>query len=55
MDRVPKNLQWINTPVLMEALIRYQQGHLNRPMKLWVEEVLEINQENCEISSNKIF
>ncbi len=36
-------MQWVNSPVLMEAIIRYQQGRLPRPMKLWVEELLDIN------------
>ena len=36
-------LQWINTPVLMEALLRYQQGRLPTSMKLWIEDLLEIN------------
>ena len=39
---------WVNTPVLMEALIRYEEERLPRSMKLWVETMLEINakQEN---------
>ena len=36
-------LHWVNTPVLMEALLRYQQGRLPTSMKLWVEKLLEIN------------
>ena len=47
-----RNLQWINTPVLMEAILRYQKGILNKPMKLWVEQVLEINQ-NKETEQKK--
>ena len=31
-----------NTPVLMEALDRYEQGRLPRSMRLWVEAVLEL-------------
>ena len=37
-----RTLQWINTPVIMEAIFRYEQGNLTRPMKLWIEQVLEI-------------
>ena len=35
-------LQWVNSPVLFEALMRYEQGHLPRSMKLWVEQLLEL-------------
>ncbi len=36
-------MQWVNTPVLMEALLRYEQNRLPRSMKLWVEQILDIN------------
>jgi hypothetical protein len=32
----------VNTPVLLEALDRYEQGRLPRSMQLWVEAVLEL-------------
>ena len=35
--------QWVNTPVLMEALDRYEQRRLPRSMQLWVEAVLELD------------
>ena len=35
--------QWINSTVLVEALIRYQEGRLPRSMRLWVETMLELN------------
>jgi len=38
-----RSLQWINSPVLMEALMRYQEGRLPRSMRLWVEQLLELN------------
>ncbi len=38
-----KTIQWINTPVLSEAIFRYQKGLLPNSMKLWLEQVLEIN------------
>tara|TARA_Y100001968_G_C19369341_1_gene724264 strand:+ start:52 stop:207 length:156 start_codon:yes stop_codon:yes gene_type:complete len=41
-----RELQWINTPVLIEAIIRYKNGNLHRTLKLWVEKVLEINPSN---------
>ena len=37
-----RSMQWVNTPVLMEALDRYEQGSLPRSMRLWVEAVLEL-------------
>ena len=39
---MPRSLQWVNTPVLQEALERYEQRRLPRSMQLWVEEVLEL-------------
>ncbi len=38
-----RKLHWVNTPVLIEAISRYQKGRLSRSMKLWIEQVLEIN------------
>ena len=38
-----RNIHWVNTPVLMEAILRYKQDRLSRPMKLWIEQLLEIN------------
>ena len=37
-----KTIQWINTPVLTEAIFRYEKGLLPNSMKLWLEQVLEI-------------
>jgi hypothetical protein len=39
----PRSPQWVNTPVLMEALDRYEQQRLPRSMRLWVEAVLELD------------
>ena len=33
---------WVNTPVLMQALERYEQGNLPRSMQLWIQQLLEI-------------
>jgi hypothetical protein len=38
----PRSLQWVNTPVLLEALTRYEQGRLPRSMQLWLQAVLEL-------------
>ena len=38
-----KPIQWINTPVITEALFRYEKGLLPNSMKLWLEQVLEID------------
>ena len=40
-----KQIQWINTPVLTEAILRYEKGLLPHSMKLWLEQVLEIHSE----------
>ena len=37
-----KTIQWINTPVLTEAMFRYEKGLLPNSMKLWLEQILEI-------------
>jgi hypothetical protein len=39
----PRSPQWVNTPVLLEALTRYEQGRLPRSMRLWVQAVLELD------------
>jgi hypothetical protein len=36
---------WVNSPVLMEALLRYEQGLLPQQMRHWLRAVLEINDE----------
>ncbi len=38
-----KQIQWINTPVITEAIFRYEKGQLSNSMKLWLEQVLDIN------------
>ena len=38
-----KTVQWVNSPVLMEAILRYEKGLLPRSMKLWIEKLLELN------------
>ena len=37
-----KQIQWINTPVISEAIFRYEKGLLPNSMKLWLEQVLDI-------------
>jgi hypothetical protein len=34
--------QWVNTPVLQEAIDRYEQGRLPHSMRRWLETVLEL-------------
>ena len=41
-----KQIQWINTPVLTEAIFRYEKGLLPKSMKLWLEQVLAIESKN---------
>ena len=38
----PRSPQWVNTPVLLEALDRYEQGRLPHSMRRWLEAVLEL-------------
>jgi hypothetical protein len=37
-----RNLSWVNTPVLLEAIERYEQGKLPRSMRLWLQALLEL-------------
>jgi hypothetical protein len=39
----PRSPQWVNTPVLLEALTRYEQGRLPPSLRLWVQAVLELD------------
>ena len=41
---VRRSPQWINSTVMFEALIRYQEGRLPRSMRLWVEELLDLKE-----------
>ena len=38
----PRSPHWVNTPVLLQALERYEQGNLPRSMQLWIQQLLEI-------------
>ena len=38
-------ISWVNTPVLVEAMQRYEQGLLPRSMQLWLQQLLEIELE----------
>lgn len=35
-------ISWVNTPVLVEAIERYERGLLTRPMQLWLQQLLEL-------------
>ncbi|MCP9891901.1 hypothetical protein KBY57_12690 [Cyanobium sp. Aljojuca 7D2] len=37
-------LSWVNTPVLLQAIERYEQGRLPRSMQLWLQTLLEIEE-----------
>ncbi len=39
------SINWVNSPVLVEALARYQEGRLSHSIKLWIEQILELNSE----------
>ena len=38
-----KQVQWINTPVITDAIFRYENGLLPNSLKLWLEQVLELD------------
>jgi hypothetical protein len=40
MDR--RALHWVNSPVLIQAIERYEQGLLPRSMQLWIEALLDL-------------
>jgi hypothetical protein len=40
MDR--RALHWVNTPVLLQAIERYEEGRLPRSMQLWIEALLDL-------------
>ena len=40
----PRSLSWVNTPVLLQAIERYEQGLMPRSMQLWLQQVLELEQ-----------
>lgn len=37
-------ISWVNTPVLVEAIERYERGLLPRPMQLWLQQLLELEE-----------
>lgn len=37
-----RRIQWVNTPVLIEAMERHRQGLLPRSMQLWLQQLLEL-------------
>lgn len=39
-----RSLSWVNTPVLLLAIERYEQGRLPRSMQLWLQTLLEIDE-----------
>ena len=39
----PRSPQWVNTPVLLEALERYEQGRLSHAMALWLHQLLDLD------------
>ena len=45
MVRIVRSMPWVNNPVPLQALERYEQGLLPRSIHLWVRSVLELDQE----------
>jgi hypothetical protein len=42
-SRQPASTSWVNTPVLIEAIERYEQHMLPRSLRLWLQTLLEID------------
>ena len=42
---------WVNSPVLMEALERYQQGRLPQQMRHWIRALLELPDDSHDIAA----
>ncbi|MEB3235230.1 MAG: hypothetical protein VKM98_07370 [Cyanobacteriota bacterium] len=36
-------IRWVNTPVLVEAIDRYERGLLPRSMQLWLQQLLDMD------------
>ena len=45
MVRSASSPHWVNTPVLLQAMERYEQGLLPRSMRLWVSSVPNLDQQ----------
>jgi hypothetical protein len=43
---------WINSPVLLEALQRHQEGRLSGRLSLWLQELLELPVDGGHDSSD---
>jgi len=37
-------ISWVNTPVLQQAIDRYERGLLPRSMELWLQQLLDLEQ-----------
>jgi len=37
-----RRIQWVNSPVLLEAIERHRQGLLSRSMQLWLQQLLDL-------------
>ena len=42
---------WVNSPVLLEALERYQQGRLPQQMRHWIRALLELPEDTPELAA----
>ena len=38
--------EWINTPVISKALDRYNAGYISKSLSLWLEDLLELKEED---------
>ena len=42
---------WVNSPVLMEALMRYEQGRLPQQMRHWIQGLLELPDDSRDMAA----
>lgn len=48
LPRTLSSIRWVNTPVLLEAITRYEEDRLPRSMRLWLMTLLEIDEGSSD-------
>lgn len=43
---------WINSSVILEALVLRKQGLLNRQLNLWIEQLLELEPQESSLADH---
>lgn len=44
LSRGTSPMAWVNTPVIVEAIQRHEQGRLPRSLVLWLQSLMEIEE-----------